>query len=181
MVREQTINIYIVDGKLDMQKIIDDYYNYISTIIRNATIISLEDEEEIMSDVFLIIWKNQYKLDIEANFSPYIAGITKRVVYRKYNELRKTIQILENEAEIADLFNVEKIIEQKEIDDLIGKQLKEIGQTEYEIFTKFYYEGKKVKEIAKELKLTIANVKTKLHRTREKMKKILKLGGFGNE
>ena len=56
--------------------------------------------------------------------------------------------------------------------------LKEIGNTEYDIFTKFYYEGKKVKQIAKELNLSVSNVKTKLHRTRKKIKQILKIGGF---
>ena len=49
---------------------------------------------------------------------------------------------------------------------------------EYEIFTKYYYEEKKIKQIAKELNLSTSNVKTKLHRTREKLKKILRIGGF---
>ena len=40
------------------------------------------------------------------------------------------------------------------------------------------YEGKKIKQIAKELNLSVSNVKTKLHRTRKKIKQILKIGGF---
>ena len=43
---------------------------------------------------------------------------------------------------------------------------------------KFYYEDKKVKEIAKELELSVSNVKTILHRTRRKVKEMLKIGGF---
>ena len=50
--------------------------------------------------------------------------------------------------------------------------------TFFEIFKKFYYEGKKVKQIAKEMHMTNSNVKTKLHRTRKKIKEILKVGGF---
>ena len=79
---------------------------------------------------------------------------------------------------MIDNFNIDNIIEEKEINNCITNNIKQIGDTEYKIFTKFYYEGKKVKEIAKEMNLTTSNVKTKLHRTREKVKDILKIGGF---
>ena len=64
------------------------------------------------------------------------------------------------------------------MNDCITKNLKAMGKVEYEIFKKFYYEGKKVKQIAKEMHMTNSNVKTKLHRTRKKIKEILKVGGF---
>ena len=178
MKKENNIGNYIVHNQLDIQKVVDDYYNYISKIIKNYSNISLEDEEEIISDVFLIVWKNRNKLDKKLNFSPYIAGITKKVILRKYKKINKEIHIAEYEDNIVDKFNIEKIMEEQEMNEVLIKNLKRIGETEYKIFTKFYYEGKKVKEIAKELGLTTSNVKTKLHRTREKIKDILKIGGF---
>ena len=90
----------------------------------------------------------------------------------------KNIEISQDESEIISDFNVDKVIEQKEMNDCITKNLKAIGNLEYEIFKKFYYEGKKVKQIAKEMHMTNSNVKTKLHRTRKKIKEILKVGGF---
>ena len=178
MVKQQTISSYFNNGKLNIQKIIDEYYNYINTIIKNAITLSIEDEEELISDIFLIIWKNQHKLDGKLTFSPYIVGITKNIIYRKYNELNKSLPIVEYEEELMDSFSIDKIIEKNEFNYLINKQLKEMEQIECDIFTQFYYEGKKVKEIAEKLKLTTSNVKTKLYRIRKKMKKILKLGGF---
>ena len=88
------------------------------------------------------------------------------------------MEISQYEENIIDNFNIENIIEQRSINNCIASNLKEIGEIEYQIFTKFYYEGKKVKQIAKEMNLTVSNVKTKLHRTRNKMKDILKVGGF---
>ena len=43
----------------------------------------------------------------------------------------------------------------------------------------FYYNGKKVKEIAESLDLSESNVKVKLHRIRKLIKKDLKNGGYG--
>ena len=71
-----------------------------------------------------------------------------------------------------------EILEEKEFNDCVIRNLKELGQTEYSVFMKFYYEDKKVKEIAKELELSVSNVKTILHRTRRKVKEMLKIGGF---
>lgn len=178
MKSESLIEEYIKQDNLDIEKVIQDYYNYIRTIIKNNNLSSIEDEEEIISDVLLIIWKNKNKLDKKLKFSPYIAGVTKNVIYRKCKKLSQEAKYVQIEEEFESNFDINEIMEQKEINDCIINNLKQIGNTEYEIFTKFYYEGKKVKQIAKELDLTISNVKTKLHRTRKKVKEILKLGGF---
>ena len=178
MKNEKTIESYIVDNELDMPRVFDEYYHYVSTIIKNKQTIKAEDEEEMIADVFLILWKNKNKLDRKAMFSPYIAGITKRIIYKKYRELNKMSEISQYEDEMISQFNVDTIVEQKEMNDCITKNLKALGNTDYEIFKKFYYEGKKVKQIAKEMNLSNSNVKTKLHRTRKKIKEILKVGGF---
>lgn len=178
MKKENTIESYIVDNQLDMPRVFDEYYHYVSKIIKNKHTIKIEDEEEMIADVFLILWKNKDRLDRKAVFSPYIAGITKRLIYRKYRELSRTIEFSQYENEMISRFNVDSIVEQKEMNDCITKNLKALGDTEYEIFKKFYYEGKKIKQIAQEMNLSSSNVKTKLHRTRKKIKEILKVGGF---
>lgn len=178
MKKENMIESYIVDNQLDMPRVFDEYYHYVSKIIKNKHTIKIEDEEEMIADVFLILWKNKDRLDRKAVFSPYIAGITKRLIYRKYRELSKMIKFSQYENEMISHFNVDEIVEQKEMNDCITKNLKALGDTEYEIFKKFYYEGKKVKQIAQEMNLSSSNIKTKLHRTRKKIKEILKVGGF---
>ena len=48
-------------------------------IIKNSVyLFDNEDIEEIASDVFLVIWKNKEKLDINKEIAPYIAGTTKK-------------------------------------------------------------------------------------------------------
>lgn len=178
MIEEKKIEKYFFKNELNMQYIIDDYYNYIRTIIKNFQNINIEDEEEIVSDVFFIIWKNKNRLDRKLKLSPYIAGITKNIIYKRYKETRINTVYEEIEEDIASNFNVEKLLEEKELNDCIIKNLKSIGENEYLVFTKFYYQDKKIKDISNELGLSISNTKTILHRTRKKVKEFLKIGGL---
>ena len=47
---------------------------------------------------------------------------------------------------------------------------KALTEMELKLISMFYYSGKSIKEIAKELKLSETNVKTKLFRIRRKLK-----------
>lgn len=178
MVEEKTIERYFYKNELNMQNIIDDYYNYVRTIVKNFPNISIEDEEEILSDVFFIVWKNKNVLEKESRLSPYIARITKNIIYKKYKEINSKFIYDEFDEDFQDNFNIEKLLEEKELNDCIIKNLKVIGEEEYLIFSKFYYEDKKIKDISKELGISVSSAKTKLHRTRKKVKEFLKIGGF---
>lgn len=178
MVEEKIIETYFLKNELNMQNIVDDYYNYIRTIIKNFPNISIEDEEEILSDVFFIVWKNKNVLEKESRLSPYIARITKNVIYKKYKEINYKFIYDEFDEDFQDNFNIEELLEEKELNDCIIKNLKAVGEEEYLIFSKFYFEDKKIKDISKELGISVSNTKTKLHRTRKKVKEFLKMGGF---
>ena len=56
--------------------------------------------------------------------------------------------------------------------------LNNLDKQEAEIFNKYYFEDKSIKQITKETGLTKSNVKTKLCRIRKKVKDLLKMGGF---
>ena len=84
-VKDNKIYTYIEDGKLQIERIMQDYSNYIKTIIINSYInLSSEDMEEVLLDVFVVLWKNQNKLDINKSLSKYISGVTKNLI--KYKE-----------------------------------------------------------------------------------------------
>ena len=76
---------YFNGNTLLIENIVNDFSNYIYTVIRNSNLkVSDEDIEELISDVVFTIWKNQDKLDINRKITPYIAGITKNLVKKKY-------------------------------------------------------------------------------------------------
>ena len=90
---EQKISTYFQGKELNLKKMMQDSSHYINKIIDNQTkgILSKEEKEEIVSDVFLTVWHNREKLDKEKELFPYIAGITKKIVSHKLRDQKRRI------------------------------------------------------------------------------------------
>lgn len=170
---------YVENNKLQMEKIIELYTNYICKIIRNSYFnISDEDMEEITLDVFLTLWKNQYKLDLNKNLSSYIAGITRNLIKKKYRNLKLNANIDNFEEEIIDTNNIELNIYQKDKNEVIIQELNKMKNEDKDIFIMYYYENIKLNEISRRLKISESKVKVKLYRIRKKLKKVLNERGY---
>lgn len=172
---------FIENNKLEMEKVIELYTNYVHKIIRNTSLnISDEDIEEITLDVFFTLWKNQYKLDLNKNMSSYIAGITRNLIKKKYRELKLNVNIEAYEEQITDLNNIEFTFYEKEKNQIILQEINKLKQEDKDIFFMYYYDNMKLKEVAEKLNISESKTKIKLHRIRKKLKKVLKDRGYVN-
>ena len=178
--KNEILKDYLKNGKVDIDKIIDDFYGYVYIIVKNGVSIAMTDEdiEEIISDVFVAIWKNSINLLKTTEIKPYLIGIAKNVIRNKYRNTELNFSISDYEENLIDTCNIEKITEENEQNKVILDTLKTVKPKEYEIFIMFYYESKSVKEIAKVLNLSTSNVKTILHRVRKVIKRNLEDGGY---
>lgn len=156
-------------------------HGYVYIIIKNnESTFSNEDIEEIASDVFLTIWKNKEKLDINKEIAPYIAGITRNLILKKKSKIKDNIE------DIAGLQNYlyEEIdvthnqIEQNEKINILNNQLIKMKEEDKNIFTYYYYKSKKIKEISIMMGISEIKVKSRLSRIRKKLKKELEKRGY---
>lgn len=179
--KNEILKDYLKNGKVDIDKIIDDFYGYVYIIVKNGVSVAItnEDIEEIISDVFVAIWKNSRDLLKTTEIKPYLTGIARNLIRNKYRNTELNFSISDYEENLVDTCNIEKITEENEQNKVILNTLKTVKTNEYEIFIMFYYESKSVKEIAKVLNLSISNVKTILHRVRKIIKRNLEDGGYG--
>lgn len=126
--KNETIEIFEENGVLNIEKVIDGYNAYIYRILRNS--ISNEfDIEEILSDVFIIFWKNYKKLDKKTEIKPYLIWITKNLVkkkYRDYNVNIENIELYENNIEYN--INIEELAENKEKSKVISETLENLKE-----------------------------------------------------
>lgn len=166
------------ENNLNIEKVIEKYNNYIYTILKNA-ITNEEDIEEILSDVFTVLWKNYFKLDKDINIRAYLIGIAKNLIKKKYRNYMHATENIENiENTINEDINIEELIEENEKSKIISILIDNMKEEEKQIFTMFYYKGVKIKEIAKLLNITETKVKVTLHRLRKQVKKNFKERGY---
>ena len=173
MNKDREIKRYIKNNELDLERIINEYSSYIAIIINNmaSTNLSNEDKEEIISEVFFILWKNKHKLDINKSLSSYIAGITRNLVKEYLRKIKINVDISDYE---NSLYGYDKIdFLDTNIQEIrhIEKKLENMKEIDKTIFLDFYYSSKSIKDIAKEQKISEFSVKQRLYRIRNKIRK----------
>ncbi len=163
----------MINKNIDLETIIKDYTPYIEKIINNMDLnnLSNEDKEEIASDVFFIVWKNQTKLITDKLLSSYIAGITRNLVREKLRKINIYIDISEYDNVLYSFDKVDVLNDNIEKINRIEEMLNKMKNIDKEIFKDFYYYSKSIKYIANKLKISEFNVKTRLYRIRKKIKK----------
>lgn len=177
--KKEKIQEYLENGILDIEAIMTQYTNYIYTIIKNkSSDFNQEDIEEIISDVFLTLWNNQEKLDNSKNLSSYIAGITKNLIKKKQRDRKVFENIEDYEEQMIISEKIDLYFEEQEQNEMIIQELDKFKTEEQTIFLMFYYQNKKIKEIANFLNISESKVKMKLSRTRKKLKRKLKERGI---
>ena len=170
------IKHYIKNNELDLEKIINEYSSYIATIINNMARDNLnnEDKEEIISEVFFILWKNMNKLNINKYLSSYIAGITRNVVKEYLRKIKVNFDISDYENSLYSYDKIDLLDNSIEEISKIEKKLKNMKEIDKKIFLDFYYSSKSIKDIANEQKISEFSVKQRLYRIRNKIKKEVK-------
>ena len=177
------ISEYYKNNELDLEKVIDEYSGYVYKIIDNMAIqyLSKEDIEEIISDTFVVLWKNRDRTDKAKDLSPYIAGITKNLVREKSRVINIHNDISDYENIIQDFFKIDMLCEQREKIAIIDRTLKTMKEIDIKIFELYYYSSMKYNEIADILDISEFTIKSKLFRIRKKIKKELLKGGYSDE
>lgn len=179
MKESNLIKNYIQDNQLNIEKVIINYTPYIYTIIKNKNSnLSNEDIEEIVSDVFLAVWKNQSRLDINKEISTYLVGIAKNLYNKKIRNKKNIVNIENYKNNLFDTESIDIKIENTEKENLIFMLVNNMKQEDKDIFILYYYNAKSIKDIANILNITENKIKSRLFRIRRKIKRGLEKRGY---
>ena len=183
MKQNKILKDYIEENELNIEQIINDYSGYVYIIIKNISNqkFTQEDIEEMISDTFFVLWKNAYKISKNDKISSYLSGVVNNIIKKKKREIKANLNIEDYENILQEQNQVDNICENQNKIKTMEKALENMTKEDNDIFELFYYAGKKVKEIAKQLNITEFKVKTKLHRIRKRIKRILEKEGYRYE
>ena len=74
--RETILRIKRGDEEIFAQ-IIDEYSNYLATVINNVYTLNVQDTEDIIADTMISVWKSTKKLNENLNFKSFLATIAR--------------------------------------------------------------------------------------------------------
>lgn len=164
-----------------LEKVITKFTPYVCTVVRNFSrgMLTEDDIDETTADVFIKLWQGKERLDPHCGLKPYISAISRNAVKNRFRALRPPADDIED-IDTADDFNLEKSIELTEALKCLDKGLMTISADEREMFMRFYFYGEKTSDIALAMNTKDSTVRSKLTRTRAKLKEYLRERGFDN-
>lgn len=169
------------EASINLEEVVDTYTGYLYTAITNMTKgnLSKEDIEEVISDAFFVFWKNQSKFDKNREVKYYLIGIARNLIKEKFRKVEIVYNIEDYESFSDSDVNI--LYEQNERERIIEESLNKMSLEDKKIFIMYYYDFKKIKQIAKHLKISEFAIKSRLHRIRRKIRKELESEGYSYE
>ena len=147
------------------------YTPYLSTVLYHMAGNSLPKEyiEEIVADVFVVLWKNAERIDLQkGTLRSYLAAVARNFVLKRIN--RKTDHTFLEDIELSD---GKDFIEENFHNNYVWETVMSLGELDSEIFVRRYKFDEKIKDISKAMGLNISTVKTRLSRGKRKLRKML--------
>lgn len=149
------------DDKLAFYNIYERYckkvYGFVLRYIKQET-----DAEDIVQEVFIKVWENRKKIDVNSSFESFLFAVSynttmslfrKRISEKKYVEYIKLIQLDDNQVDVSEQINFDELIES------IRKVIEELTPRQREIFLLSRKEGLSHEEIAEKLDISVNTVK----------------------
>ena len=161
------------------EMLIDKYTAYVSTIVFNIAdgALTKSDIEEIVTDVFVTLWRNSGTLRGD-NLKGYIACIAKCRTKDRLRKLKSVDIISIDEFEQPGGIMLEDDCEKQELCKSLREEVNKLNEPDREILIRYYYFYQKVSKISEIMGIKKETIKTKLARSRKRLKAALTERGF---
>lgn len=173
------INLLKSGGESVIYKISDEFSGYVLTVIRNFAggALSPQDIEELCSDVFFKLWQHRESLDESIGLKPYLSVCAKNAVKNRLRSMKAPPEDIDD-IDVPSELSVEHMAELHEMMEHLNNALRSLTESEREVFLRFFFYGEKTAAIASAMGINESTARSKLSRTRGKLKEYLKQRGF---
>lgn len=152
-------------------EIMDKYSRLAASVVLGVSkgTLSKEDVEETIADVFVTLWNNAEKVQ-EGKLKSYICVIARTRALNKLAVTKGKAVLNIEDYDPEDDFSIADETEKKDIHRELREIIAEIGQPDREILIRHYYWNQTTSQISGETGINAETVKSKLRRTRDKIK-----------
>jgi len=164
--------------RLALDRTMGLYTAYLSTVVWRAMgpSATAEDVEEVVSDAFLALWQHRTDLNPEQGVKAYLATIARNKAADRLRTIGPPVLPLEDQTTTPSP-GPEKEVERRMFAHALRQAVENLPETDRILMDGYYYEGQKLKDLARQLGLSVPAAKTRLCRARKTLKRVLMKGG----
>lgn len=179
------MNISITDEKLIAAIANDDYTSYNKLFVRYYSRLCCyvyrllgekEDAEDVVQDLFLTLWNNRSKMEIEENVSAYLYKMAKNLALNHIRTKANYRSLLENQQDTLSYYE-ENQLETEEFRIILYDCIDRLPERCKEVLLLHRVKGLKQKEIADQLSISVKTIKNQIWSSLQKIKKCMELKG----
>jgi RNA polymerase sigma-70 factor (ECF subfamily) len=128
---------------------------------------NMESAEEIVQNLFYILWKERQNLQIFTSVNGYLYRSVKNksLQYLEHLRVREAYQTMYAENTVTETVSPQEELEYKELEQQIEDTLHHLPERRQKIFRMNRVEGKKYSEIAQELHISVKTVEAEISKT----------------
>lgn len=157
------------------KQLYEHYYNRLLFFARKY-VENMETAEEVISEVFLKLWKKRKEIQINSSFQSYLYTSVRNKcldhIRKEGNRQYEDDMMIHSLC--AEHSNTLDIIHSNELFEKIEKAIAMLPKDRRRIFLKSRNEGMKYKEIAEELGISIKTVETQMGRSLKYLREVFK-------
>ena len=170
---EKIIHKLIERDSRGLELLMDRYISYVSAIVWGILkgTMTVQDAEEVVSDVFLAAWEKPGSLE-PGKVKAWLGAVARNKAKNALRHAGHDLPLEEDVLELPDDSTFERL-ERQEQAAQIRQAVDSLGKKDREIFLRHYYFAQTVSHISREMKMPEATVKTRLRRGRMKLKDYL--------
>lgn len=166
-----------INNKEDFSRIIeniqDELYNFARNKIKKDC-----DINDIIQETVIKIYKYRCCLKDQSRFKSWYMSILRNECNRYYNKQRKENMLLEKIYSVNEIITIDYSINDFENSINFHELLKILDEVDKEIILLYYQCNYPIKDISLVLGINVNTIKSKLKRSKEKLKEIKKKGGL---
>ena len=168
--------------RLALNRVMDAYTGYLSAVVWRALgpAATAEDVEEIVSDTFLALWSRRDSLNPEQGLKSWLAAVARNRVVDRLRAAPPVPLPLDG-LEEAGGANPAEDLERRLFANALRKAVEALPPPDNQLVLRYYYEEEKLKDIARDLGLSVPAAKSRLLRARRRLREALAKGGLADD
>jgi RNA polymerase sigma-70 factor (ECF subfamily) len=125
--------------------------------------------EDITQDVFVSLLRQPDRFDpARGTLRAFLLGIARNLALKRWRSEHR-FEPLDDEAVAADVTDFDRL----DVGDMVGQAVRALGPLQREVVILAEYEGLTLAEIARTVDADVGTVKSRLHRARENLRRML--------